>query len=55
MESLSRRVMVKVLPARVLEYAQHLKRFRRDAGAAARLHHTNILPDFGVGEVGETH
>jgi eukaryotic-like serine/threonine-protein kinase len=48
-------VAVKVLPAGALENAQPVKRFRRDARAAARLHHTNILPDFGVGEVGGTH
>jgi hypothetical protein len=55
MESLTRHVAVNVLPAGALENAQQVERFRRDARAAARLHHTNILPDFGVGEAGGTH
>jgi len=48
--SLARRVAVKVLPKYVLLPEQHLKRFQREAQTAARLHHTNIVPVFGVGE-----
>jgi serine/threonine protein kinase len=47
--SLDRRVALKVLPlAGVLDERQ-LQRFRREAQAAAHLHHTNIVPVFAVG------
>ena len=49
-QSLSRRVAVKVLPGVYLSSPKSLKRFRREARAAARLHHTNIVPVFGVGQ-----
>ena len=49
-ESLGRRVAVKVLPQRTFVTRGHLDRFRLEACAAARLHHTNIVPVFGVGE-----
>jgi eukaryotic-like serine/threonine-protein kinase len=49
-ESLGRHVALKVLPFQSLADAIHLERFRREAQAAARLHHTNIVPVFGVGE-----
>jgi len=49
-ESLGRRVALKVLPAGALLNAHQRKRFQREARAAARLHHTNIVPVFGVGE-----
>jgi serine/threonine protein kinase len=48
--SLGRRVAVKVLPKHVLLLDRHLKRFQREAQTAAKLHHTNIVPVFGVGE-----
>jgi WD40 repeat protein/serine/threonine protein kinase len=51
-ESLRRRVAVKVLPAGTLLDTQLRQRFGREARAAARLHHTNIVPVFGVGEEG---
>jgi WD40 repeat protein len=53
-ESLGRRVAVKVLPADRCRGAW-AERFRREAQAAARLHHTNIVPVFGVGRDGDTH
>jgi serine/threonine protein kinase len=52
--SLGRRVALKVLPHQVARDARALERFRREAKAAARLHHTNIVPVFEVGQDGET-
>jgi WD40 repeat protein/serine/threonine protein kinase len=49
-ESLGRRVALKVLPGHALLDPRQLVRFKREARAAARLHHTNIVPVFGVGE-----
>ena len=48
-ESLGRRVALKVLSASSLLDAKQVRRFEREAKAAARLHHTNIVPVFGVG------
>src|SRR5262249_37819328 len=49
-DSLGRRVALKLLPASSLADEKFLARFRRESQAAARLHHTNIVPVFGVGE-----
>ena len=49
-ERLSRRVALKVLPTSLLTQSKQIQRFEREARAAARLHHTNIVPVFGVGE-----
>ncbi len=54
-ESLGRRVALKVLPPGSLGNPRQVERFRREARAAARLHHTNLVPLFGVGEEGGTH
>jgi serine/threonine protein kinase/Tfp pilus assembly protein PilF len=48
--SLARQVALKVLPKQVLLDTKSKQRFVREAKAAARLHHTNIVPVFGVGE-----
>ncbi len=48
--SLGRRVALKVLPHQMLRDPKQCRRFEREARAAARLHHTNIVPVFGVGE-----
>src|SRR5262249_34372983 len=53
--SLGRHVALKVLPGHALLDPRHLERFRREARAAGRLHHTNIVPVFGVGEESGTH
>jgi serine/threonine protein kinase/WD40 repeat protein len=49
-ESLGRHVALKVLPRQALLKPTYAERFRREAKAAAQLHHTNIVPVFGVGE-----
>ncbi|HEV3256885.1 MAG TPA: protein kinase [Gemmataceae bacterium] len=47
--SLGRHVALKVLPFAAALDAKHLQRFKNEAQAAAQLHHTNIVPVFGVG------
>ncbi len=49
-ESLGRRVALKVLPRQALLEKRHLARFEREAQIASRLHHTNIVQVYGVGE-----
>src|SRR5262245_66293762 len=51
-ESLGRHVALKVLPFHALLNPTQLERFHREARSAAHLHHTNIVPVFGVGEHG---
>jgi WD40 repeat protein/serine/threonine protein kinase len=48
--SLGRHVALKVLPPHALLDPRHLSRFKREARSAAKLHHTNIVPVFGIGE-----
>jgi serine/threonine protein kinase/tetratricopeptide (TPR) repeat protein len=48
--SLGRHVALKLLPRKLLAQSKHRRRFEREARLAARLHHTNIVPVFGVGE-----
>jgi WD40 repeat protein/serine/threonine protein kinase len=54
-ESLGRRVALKVMGGNRLRDPRLLERFQREARAAARLHHTNIVPVFGVGEAEGVH
>jgi hypothetical protein len=48
--SLGRRVALKVRTQQTARDAKQKRRFEREAKAAARLHHTNIVPVFGTGE-----
>jgi serine/threonine protein kinase len=51
-ESLGRDVALKVFTPWGRADPTQIERFRREAQVAARLHHTNIVPVFGVGEQG---
>jgi serine/threonine protein kinase/WD40 repeat protein len=53
--SLGRHVALKVLPIHAALTGTQLERFRREARAVARLHHTSIVPVFGVGEDAGVH
>ncbi len=53
-QSLDRRVALKILPWHATQDGTALERFRREARAAARLHHSNIVPVFEVGQDGDT-
>ena len=48
--SLGRRVALKVLPLLSMLNPELIRRFQREARTAGRLHHSNIVPVFGVGE-----
>jgi eukaryotic-like serine/threonine-protein kinase len=52
--SLGRRVALKVLPLSTAQGARALERFKREARSAAKLHHTNIVPVYEVGQDGDT-
>ena len=52
--SLGRHVALKLLPPQMLRDFKQKHRFEREARSAAKLHHTNIVPVFGVGEHEET-
>jgi serine/threonine protein kinase/WD40 repeat protein len=47
--SLGRRVALKILPFAAALDPKQLQRFKNEAQAAAQLHHTNIVPVYGVG------
>src|SRR5262245_64944077 len=52
--SLNRPVALKVLAGGGLN-PQAVERFRREAEAAARLHHSNVVPVYAIGEQDGTH
>ena len=52
-ETLGRHVALKVLPPHIARDDTSLERFRREARSAAKLHHTNIVPVFEVGQDGD--
>ncbi len=49
-KSLKRPVALKVLSAMIAGSEKQFKRFRREAESAASLHHSNIVPVYGIGE-----
>lgn len=49
-QSLNRRVALKVLIPSLFTTPETIRRFQREARAAATLHHTNIVPVFSVGD-----
>ena len=53
--SLDRRIALKVLPPALGLSESAVKRFGREARAAAKLHHTNIVPVHSIGEEGGCH
>src|SRR5262245_20890286 len=53
--SLNRRVALKVLSGGLGLTPRAVQRFRREAEAAAKLHHTNIVPVYATGEQDGTH
>src|SRR5947209_400665 len=53
--SLNRKVALKVLAAGLGLTSKAVQRFRREAEAAAKLHHTNIVPVYATGEHDGTH
>lgn len=54
-ESLGRHVALKVLSGSAVASRTQQSRFEREAKAAAKLHHTNIVPVFGVGQADGHH
>lgn len=54
-KSLKRRVALKVLGPSVASSPKQIQRFLREAEAAARLHHTNIVPVYGIGQEKDLH
>src|SRR5947209_10852383 len=53
--SLNRKVALKVLSGSLGLTTQAVERFQREAEAAARLHHTNIVPVYTIGSHDDAH
>src|SRR6202158_3319186 len=53
--SLNRKVALKVLSGGLGLTPKSVQRFHREAEAAAKLHHTNIVPVYATGEENGTH
>src|ERR1700758_3930792 len=53
--SLNRKVALKVLSSGLGLTSKAVQRFHREAEAAAKLHHTNIVPIYATGEENGTH
>src|ERR1700687_768909 len=53
--SLNRKVALKVLSGGLGLTPKAVQRFHREAEAAAKLHHTNIVPVYATGEQDGTH
>jgi serine/threonine protein kinase len=49
-KSLKRRVALKVVNPMIAGSEKQIRRFRREAESAAKLHHSNIVPVYGSGE-----
>ena len=49
-KSLKRHVALKVISSLIAGSEKQLRRFRREAESAASLHHSNIVPVYGIGE-----
>jgi serine/threonine protein kinase len=54
-ETLGRRVALKILPLHGRIDPVQMERFQLESRSAARLHHTGIVPVYGVGEHGGVH
>lgn len=54
-EPLGRRVALKVLAGHGVNDPRLLERFKREAQAASSLHHTNIVPVYGIGQSNGMH
>src|SRR5437868_6997699 len=53
--SLNRKVALKVLGGGLGLTHKAILRFQREAEATAKLHHTNIVPVYSIGEQGDRH